>query len=312
MADPAAQIALIIGSLQRSQVSRYSNVASGCLFIYDYFVTLPDEIQLVWPGQWSPGKILFLVTRYMTWPELVLVFYQQTSDIPAAQCHSYFTYFAWSTLWGVAASELILILRTWALWDRKKVVVYGLIFLLVTLWIPNSYVISVVTKKTTFVASSTFSPALRGCFVTGSTTLVSISWILLMVMDFVILSLTVMRGIHHFRYRSSRLLVSLLRDGILYFVYLFSLSLANVVILYTTAPEYSILINQVLRVLHAMLSCRIILGLRGIAMEKDTQLLSSVGQLHGRSATTASMHNSSTWFGGGDDDTVIASRSYIK
>ncbi|KZV87619.1 hypothetical protein EXIGLDRAFT_773474 [Exidia glandulosa HHB12029] len=309
MANPAAEVALIIGSLQRSQVSRYANVASTCLFIYDYILTLPSEIELVWPGPWTQGKVIFLTTRYLAWPEVVLVIYQQTSDIPASQCHAFFTYFAWSTTWGLAASELILILRTWALWDRKRVVLYGLIFLLVALWIPDSYMMSVIIQKTTFVASSTFSPALKGCFVTGSTTLISMSWIILMVMDFIILSLTVLRGIHHFRFRSSTLIVSLYRDGILYFVYLFSLSLANVVLLYTTAPEYTILINQILRVLHAMLSCRIILGLRAIAVQTDTQLFSSRAQWSG-SLRYANPANSSTWFGGGDENN--ASRSFIR
>lgn len=53
----------------------------------------------------------------------------------------------------------------------------------------NMHLISLV------VASSSFSPALSGCFVTGSTKLLSINWILLTTMDFVILCLTIVQGI---------------------------------------------------------------------------------------------------------------------
>ena len=84
--------------------------------MYDYVVTLPDEIELVWPASWGPGKILFLLARYVTWPEVTLAIYrsshpfaftlltdlcpEQLFDIPATQCHSFFTYFSCTCLYN--------------------------------------------------------------------------------------------------------------------------------------------------------------------------------------------------------------------
>lgn len=39
--------------------------------MYDHALTFLDEVELVWPAPWGAGKILFLLTRYMTWPELL-------------------------------------------------------------------------------------------------------------------------------------------------------------------------------------------------------------------------------------------------
>ncbi|KZV86298.1 hypothetical protein EXIGLDRAFT_750161 [Exidia glandulosa HHB12029] len=318
MSDPAAQLALILGSLTRSQVVRYSNVASACLFMYDYVVTLPDEISLVWPAAWGPGKILFLLARYVTWPEITLAVYQQLSDIPATECHSFFTYFSWSTVWGIGVAEMILMLRTWALWNRKQSILIGLVTLFCAIWAPISYIISVVNAKTTFVASSSFSPALSGCFVTGSTSLISVAWILLTCFDFVILGLTIIKGLEHFKHQSSTLLSSLYRDGLLYFVYLFSIALANVIVLYTTPPEFTILLNNFQRVLHAMLSCRIILQLRALAVRSEVQTfgLSSGGrrqqQWSGTHSQTLSVtvaeDQTSAWFGEGYGTSTLGRR----
>ncbi|KAG8740863.1 hypothetical protein FRC10_003818 [Ceratobasidium sp. 414] len=42
------------------------------VLLYDYFLTLPDEVRLIWPTSWSLVKILFLINRYtvpifLTW-----------------------------------------------------------------------------------------------------------------------------------------------------------------------------------------------------------------------------------------------------
>ena len=40
--------------------------------VYDYLSTLPREVSLIWPAQWSVMKVLFLVTRYLPFIDLVV------------------------------------------------------------------------------------------------------------------------------------------------------------------------------------------------------------------------------------------------
>lgn len=73
-------------------VSAFTSRAHGPLTLsqmYDYAVTLLDEVQLVWPAAWGPGKILFLLARYMTWPEVSLAIYRASPRrLPFTSTHS--------------------------------------------------------------------------------------------------------------------------------------------------------------------------------------------------------------------------------
>lgn len=42
--------------------------------IWEYFIGLQDELELVWPSPWNLGKTLFFVSRYLSWPEVVVLF----------------------------------------------------------------------------------------------------------------------------------------------------------------------------------------------------------------------------------------------
>ena len=42
-----------------------TTVAGATMFLYDYFLTLGMEVDLVWSSNWSPMKILFIAQRYL-------------------------------------------------------------------------------------------------------------------------------------------------------------------------------------------------------------------------------------------------------
>ncbi|KAJ4477748.1 hypothetical protein C8J55DRAFT_515419 [Lentinula edodes] len=45
-------------------VDRYANLAGCTLLLYDYLLTLDDEIEFIWRKSWSIGKVLFIISRY--------------------------------------------------------------------------------------------------------------------------------------------------------------------------------------------------------------------------------------------------------
>ncbi|KAH8094644.1 hypothetical protein BXZ70DRAFT_1033918 [Cristinia sonorae] len=70
MADNAldlkpAEIAALLPTLFAAlRQTKYLSIASICLFIYEYFLTLDREIQFFWSGEWSVTRILFFANRY--------------------------------------------------------------------------------------------------------------------------------------------------------------------------------------------------------------------------------------------------------
>jgi hypothetical protein len=49
---------------------------------YDYLITLPDEIQLIWQTDWTASHVLFLLTRYMTWLDTGLALLRKKAPRP--------------------------------------------------------------------------------------------------------------------------------------------------------------------------------------------------------------------------------------
>ncbi|EJD38832.1 hypothetical protein AURDEDRAFT_187635 [Auricularia subglabra TFB-10046 SS5] len=242
MADPPdPSLAALFGSLQRGQIVHYLHVASACLFVYDHFTTFADEVSLIWQAPWSTGKALFLVSRYITWPELVFAIYR-------------------SIVAGITVAETVLILRTWALWGGRRIVLFGLAFLLFAITAVNGWIVFEYTRHTRLAEV----PGIGGCVVTSTTHIIALAWILVSAFELVILLMTVAKGIQHFKESSSTLIGSLYRDGILYYLSLFAVSLANMVFVISAQAEYIILLAELQRSFHAIFCCRIILHLRAV------------------------------------------------
>ncbi|KAF4616659.1 hypothetical protein D9613_008345 [Agrocybe pediades] len=54
-------IDLLITGLRDIQVTRYAQLASSSIIVFDHLITLDEEINLIWKSSWSMGKILFLL-----------------------------------------------------------------------------------------------------------------------------------------------------------------------------------------------------------------------------------------------------------
>lgn len=48
-----------------SQLTQSLSVAASAVFVYDYLLTFPMEVELIWGSRWNAIKIIFIVQRYM-------------------------------------------------------------------------------------------------------------------------------------------------------------------------------------------------------------------------------------------------------
>ncbi|KAJ7631729.1 hypothetical protein DFH06DRAFT_1438969 [Mycena polygramma] len=66
MASPRALTADDIASIQGAEIARTILIALFSLSVYEWAITLDEEMRYFWTGSWGMSRILFLVNRYLS------------------------------------------------------------------------------------------------------------------------------------------------------------------------------------------------------------------------------------------------------
>lgn len=268
----------LVASASLLQTVKYINVASGAVLVFDYFQTFTMEVELIWNSKWSIGKFLFLLARYSAFFDVPLVlYYALASNVSHDTCYHVYAVSSYSTAFGIVVAEAIMILRTYALWGNNRRLLIFLTTLLAAVYIP------VIVILVFFLRSLKYGepplPTVIGCYPTEGSIILFADFVLLVVLETIIMALTLWIGVKRFRHSRNRLVYTLYRDGIFYFVYLFLISVGNIIVLVAGPPEYVDLLNTFQRVMHSVLSTRTMLhvratarGLRhGVGQEQDAE-----------------------------------------
>ncbi|KAJ7064083.1 hypothetical protein C8F01DRAFT_1130294 [Mycena amicta] len=101
------------------------------LVAYDHLLSLPDEIELMWPSRdrtFPATNIVYLWNRYFTLISLCYDASVMLSPFKSnASCIKFFQGEAVTSTVILATVDLILVLRVWLLYERKRVLLYLLI-----------------------------------------------------------------------------------------------------------------------------------------------------------------------------------------
>ncbi|KAL0954061.1 hypothetical protein HGRIS_005211 [Hohenbuehelia grisea] len=208
-------------------------LSSAVILLYDYLITWDLEVALVWlyPPGWSITSLLFMLARYLPFVDTINVLWHQLSPgITPASCELSFRATGWMYLIGIAITEVILAIRTWAVWGRDRRMTIALPLFFVAIWIPNFVIMGF------FLDSLVFEPApypeYRGCNIVHGSKILFATWVMLMVYEAVILGLMMYRGyISYCNGGNSALFNVVYRDGALYYLYLFAVSLVNILVI---------------------------------------------------------------------------------
>ncbi|TFK32625.1 hypothetical protein BDQ12DRAFT_479687 [Crucibulum laeve] len=226
-------------------------------------MTLGMEIDFVWASNWSLMKVLFLIQRYLPFFDTVwLVLHHQLGhDLSGPACHRIYQASGWMYIVGFATSELILTLRAWAVWNRDRRLSITLPMLYVGIWGSDCVIMA------KFLASMKFGAPphvdFLGCFVTKGSSILYLCWVVLMVYEAIILILMIIPGIAAYRLGGdSALYKTVYRDGVLYYLCLFVLSLTNVIVIQILPSAYINLFSSFERVIHSIVTSRVILHIR--------------------------------------------------
>jgi hypothetical protein len=237
-----------------------STLFSQTLLVYDYFCTLDREIELIWSKPLSfPGSLLFLINRYLPVGDIIimnLLYEINYRTYSSEQCRAHIRLTGWLMFTGMLVSEVILTIRTAALWNIQKVTVFllvGCMFALFT--VPAILFMHIEMNSLEFTPPGSFEP----CSIVGSKNTVFIVFGILALYEFVIALFTAIKAYQHVRSTRSRWVIQLYGEGLSFYVYMLALSIINAVVSQRMSIlEIGLTLQIFQRVFHSILCNRVL------------------------------------------------------
>ncbi|KAF7760848.1 hypothetical protein Agabi119p4_10257 [Agaricus bisporus var. burnettii] len=233
-------------------------VACATLLVYDHLCTLDQEVAHVWSNPLSGGSILFMLNRYLPYVDTFMSLNLQVLSLNDPQsCLKQNTVLTWFIVFGIILSETILILRTVALWGRRRIIIIILCCSSGLTFIPAIVITELEIRSLEYIPS--LLPHLPGCRLGRASPIIIFSYILLALSETTVGILTAIQAYRSLRFSHSPWVKQMYKDGLLYYVYVLALSIANVLVA-ALAPRY--LANWLAspqRVIHSVLCNRVLL-----------------------------------------------------
>ncbi|KAF8152308.1 hypothetical protein B0H34DRAFT_112391 [Crassisporium funariophilum] len=206
-----------------------SNVltASATVLVYDVFLTLNDEINYIWLQPWTLGTFLYWVNRYLPFADTFMALYLQMSVTNIPKCHTFYEAITWMIATGLMVSELILLLRTYAMWQRRRSILIGLGSMSFVTFGPGIALTFLEIKSFKFDEVPLGG---LGCNLQTASKLIMISYVLIAFSETVVVVLTLMRGREHLRNSQSSWVKHIYRHGLLFYAYLLIITIINMVV----------------------------------------------------------------------------------
>ncbi|KIM38010.1 hypothetical protein M413DRAFT_448053 [Hebeloma cylindrosporum] len=236
----ASALQAYVQGLKDIQVTRYAQLTSSCIIVFDHLLTFDEEVDLIWKSAWSLGKVLFLLNRY--YPLAASIFNNYALFSPTltdAICLRFFHWQGWTGLISCMLAEGILQIRLYALYSLDKRVLALMLTSFVLCSTLSAFVMGSVL--TSITASAYPVPGGKFCVPKGVSTHFYAFWIPMLSFETLLCTLAVIRAIQMYQpsrsvFHSGRQLVSVLvRDSLMYFLVIFATYLTCLLV-WTLAP----------------------------------------------------------------------------
>ncbi|KAI0667601.1 hypothetical protein C8Q78DRAFT_981412, partial [Trametes maxima] len=203
----------------------YVGLASFTVLVWDHFITLGDEIEYIWKRRKGPLIYLFFINRYLTPLGFIINLFAYFSPVwTPTVCEHFVRYEGSMTVIGINTTALMMLLRIYAMYEGKSwvVVFVGIVFAVefgVNAWLLTH---GVAVRHTGGITACTmiFDPEkVKGAIASAS------AWLPLLY-DTVVLIFTVRRTYGGIKNPTAgRIMRILLKEGILYYSVIFSITL---------------------------------------------------------------------------------------
>ncbi|KZT74948.1 hypothetical protein DAEQUDRAFT_14666 [Daedalea quercina L-15889] len=263
---------------------------------WDWILTFPKEWRYIWKTSWTPVKVAYLFCRYwvlITVPYLLWAFVVQH---PLETCEKVYRIPVMLAMWNQAAAEIILLIRTYAFFNRNSYMLAFLVAALSGVIAFQLYVASSQMLLLPFVSSPTLGP----CFPRsrpGSADLLGF-FIAPLAFDTIVTLITVAKAVA-MRRRSggsnSRLIQTFLREGVFYYMLISVANLVNGIFYLQPRQVMSAICIPLSVMLAPVLACHLILDLRERGAETVAQ---SAGTIAFTAGVSSNKSNPASPFSG--------------
>ncbi|KAF8193810.1 hypothetical protein BJ912DRAFT_960577 [Pholiota molesta] len=239
-----------------TQLVQSTLVAFSTLLVYDFLCTFDQELAYVWtsPSQWSAGTVLFILNRYLPFIDTFMALRLKLAVNSLETCMKQYRVVTWFIVCGIIISEVILLLRTYAIWEGKRAV-------LVILCISSvlTFTSAIIATHLEFKSIVYMMSTAPGCHIKSASSIVIIAYISLAISETTMAVLTAIKAYRDLRYSQSRWVIQLYREGLMFYLYLLLVSMANVLVPILAPRMYANFFSTPQRVLHSILSNRVLL-----------------------------------------------------
>ncbi|KAJ6534839.1 hypothetical protein B0H19DRAFT_1271529 [Mycena capillaripes] len=236
--DAAGVLRDTIVALENVLITRYVSAAGLVLLLYDHVLTLDDEVEHIWSAPTTLAKILFLILRYMVPLFLTVQTITRSglsiivmSDVFLPRCKGWTSFTSYAGWLSIAISNFLVLLRIWTTLPRgHRFIPWSLMFFIlmqltnfsVTTWVASNMIPALVFEPIVGLCTFTSKPSVFGLWLPGlvfeAVVFVTVWWNML----------DRPRAIDT---DSDRHITRVLfRDGVIYFMILFVLRIANTII----------------------------------------------------------------------------------
>ncbi|KAF5358756.1 hypothetical protein D9758_008554 [Tetrapyrgos nigripes] len=256
----------------RLKAALYFQLSAFVMVVYDHFLTLEEEVTYIWGQKLNVATLLFFLNRYVTPLEFIVVLLS-IKGIGHRSCAQFVAFEGAGTtalvtsklLLGVELHELLTHSNSCRTCDDSE----GLRIIWTTETAAHILTAAVGWTSNHFVdwhsigiCCASPSPASRFVFITARTRpLFPSLWVAPLILDSIIFLLTIYRTRRYLSQNVSTAYI-LMRDGTMYFLFIFIANASNVLIYYTAADDLKAFGASFSQLITSLMISRLILNLR--------------------------------------------------
>ncbi|KZT34939.1 hypothetical protein SISSUDRAFT_1052115 [Sistotremastrum suecicum HHB10207 ss-3] len=225
LSSPEPNFATIWGHLL---ATRYLALTGYIVLVWDSTLMLPRERQYIWSAPSSPLKWIYLVKKYTAILFLTFAMITEMSGMEGV-IKSTTAWFPIAILLGtisIAVGDGIVLKRVCILWENRRSV-YITLFMLWAAGTTAALCVSIFAISK-FTPDVTFDRDLNTCVPSNHIRLVSSAWGIPLIFDAAVMIMTCWNALDRPRQITTRLTMTLTKDGIIYFLLIDALALRKV------------------------------------------------------------------------------------
>ncbi|KAF8986836.1 hypothetical protein BDQ17DRAFT_1375714 [Cyathus striatus] len=252
--EAAASVAYLVQLVSDARLT-------NCLMcIYDYLVTLPEEVELIWKRRWRFTSYLYIWNRYASMVALMYaVMVREMKDDKA--CIRSLETSGVSSAVITTTVDIVLVYRLWILYAKSKPLLYFLLFLVSS------------SSSPCHVLNTDGLPSLPGCFPTDANPpyfkFYVVTMLIVAVVMFILTVYNTFVLLFRYKWRGMPVIRLFLRDGLFWFIAVLAFTVSQAVVLTRARVTLSQMMIPPTVAVYGTIGSRVVLNIRGFLLKPD-------------------------------------------